>query len=85
MWVPGEEGDLSYKGRIGVYEAIFTTRDIEQAIRSNLTIRELEEEARKQQSFRSMREDAVLIVLEGVTTLEEVRRVLGETFLEEEE
>lgn len=85
VWVPEESDDLGYKGRIGVYEAIFTTRDIEQAIRSNLTIRELEEEARKQQSFRSMREDAVLKVLEGITTIEEVGRVLGETFLEDEE
>jgi type II secretory ATPase GspE/PulE/Tfp pilus assembly ATPase PilB-like protein len=79
MWVEdAPEGEVGYKGRIGVYEIIRTTRDVEDAIRKNLTIRELEEVARKQ-GFMSMHEDAILKVLEGVTTLEEVRRILGET------
>jgi type IV pilus assembly protein PilB len=78
VWVPDvPEGEPGYKGRIGVYEAIFTTREIETAIRSNLTTRELEDVAKKQ-GYLSMREDAILKVLDGVTTLEEVRRVLGE-------
>jgi type II secretory ATPase GspE/PulE/Tfp pilus assembly ATPase PilB-like protein len=79
MWVPdAPEGEMGYKGRVGVYEMIRTTKDIEQAIRENHTIRELEEVARKQDTFITMQEDAILKVLEGVTTLEEVRRVLGE-------
>ncbi|MBP9760230.1 MAG: type II/IV secretion system protein [Candidatus Pacebacteria bacterium] len=79
MWVPdAPEGETAYKGRVGVYEAIQTTRDIEDAVRKNLTIRELEDVARKQ-NFLSMHEDAMLKVLEGTTTLEEVRRILGET------
>ena len=78
MWVPNApEGELEYKGRIGVYEAIKSTRDIEDAVRKKLTIRELEDVARKQ-GFLSMHEDAILKVLEGITTLDEVRRVLGE-------
>lgn len=79
MWVPDvPEGEIEYRGRVGVYEAITTTRDIEDAVRKNLTIRELEEVARKQ-GFLSMHEDAILKVLEGVTTMEEVRRILGDS------
>ncbi len=79
MWVPDvPEGDMGYRGRIGVYEAILTTREIEDAIRQHHTIRELEDIARRQ-GFLSMHEDAMLKVLEGTTTLEEVRRILGET------
>jgi type IV pilus assembly protein PilB len=69
---------LGYKGRVGVYEAIRTTPAIETVVRQNLTIRELEEVARKDQGFLSMQEDAILKVLEGKTTLDEVRRILGE-------
>lgn len=82
VWVPEEtSNELLYKGRIGVYEAIFTTRDIEQAIRSNLTIREIGDVAKKQ-GFLTMQEDAVIKVLQGITTLDEVRRIFGN---EEEE
>jgi type II secretory ATPase GspE/PulE/Tfp pilus assembly ATPase PilB-like protein len=77
VWVPEVEGDeYEYKGRIGVYEAIFTSKEVEQAIRSDLTIREIEQIA-KEQGFLSMREDAIVKVLSGITTLDEIRRVLG--------
>jgi type IV pilus assembly protein PilB len=79
MWVEDvPEGETGYDGRIGVYEVIRTTRDIEDAVRKSLSIREMEEVARTHQGFMSMHEDAILKVLEGVTTIEEVRRILGE-------
>ncbi|KKS83380.1 MAG: hypothetical protein UV60_C0042G0001, partial [Parcubacteria group bacterium GW2011_GWA2_43_11] len=82
VWVPEMvTNDLVYKGRIGVYEAIFTTREIEQTIRKNLTTREIEDVA-KEQGFLSMKEDAVIKVLQGITTLDEIRRVLGEESVE---
>jgi len=78
MWVvDAPEGDPGYKGRVGVYEAIQTTREIEDAVRQKLTIREIEDVARTQ-GFISMKEDAIIKVLQGVTTLSEVRRILGE-------
>ncbi len=78
MWVPDtDEPGAGYHGRIGVYEAICVTREIEDAVRKNLTIREIEDVARSQ-DFLSLHEDAILRVLEGVTSLDEVRRVLGE-------
>lgn len=78
MWVPDvPNGEVEYKGRVGVYEAIQTTPEMENVVRQGLTTREIEDVAHKQ-GFLSMHEDAILKVLEGVTTLEEVRRVLGE-------
>lgn len=78
MWIPdAPEGEPGYKGRIAVYEAIKCTRDLERAIRQDMTTRELME-ATKAQGILTMHQDAILKVLDGVTTLEEVRRVLGE-------
>ncbi len=79
IWVPDTDVDeVAYKGRIGVYEAIFTSPEIEKSVRADVTVRELENVA-KQQGFVSMLEDGILRVLEGTTTLNEVRRVLGES------
>ncbi len=79
VWVPDEniEDEVAYKGRIGVYEAIFMTKEIESAIRKDMTIREIEDVARTSQGFMSMLEDGILRVLEGITTVDEVYRVLG--------
>lgn len=80
MWVPDvPEGEREYHGRVGVYETVTTTREIEDGIRKRLTIRELEDVAREQ-GMLTLREDAILKVLEGITTLDEVRRVLGDSF-----
>ncbi len=78
MWVPDTpEDELEYKGRIAVYEAIRCTRDLEQAIRKDMTTRELVDVTRSQ-GILTMHQDAVLKVLDGTTTLAEVKRVLGE-------
>ncbi len=79
VWVADEniEDETAYNGRIGIYEAIFTTKEVESAIRKDMTIREIEKVARTSQGFMSMLEDGVLRVLEGITTIDEVYRVLG--------
>lgn len=80
VWVPDiAEGELGYKGRVGVYEVVLTTRDIEEAIRKKLTVREFEEIAHEQGLF-TMHEDAALKILNGTTTVDEVRRVLGDPY-----
>lgn len=82
IWtVDPPEHETGYKGRIAVYEVIEMTREMEQAARGNMTIRELEDAARPQ-GMPFLYEDAILKVLEGVTTLEEVHRVLGDPDLE---
>jgi type IV pilus assembly protein PilB len=64
-----------YKGRIGVFEAILTDATIEQVIRENPSERELKEAA-KPQKILDMQQDGVLKVLRGVTTFEELERVV---------
>ncbi len=78
MWVPDvPEGEPEYRGRIAVYEVILTTPSIEDAIRRNLTVREIAEIS-KEQGLLDMHQDAVIKVLNGVTTISEIRRILGE-------
>jgi len=68
-------GGRGYKGRIGIYEAIFMDRAIEEILRSKPSEREVAEAA-KPQGVPTMTEDGVLKVLRGVTSLEELGRVV---------
>ncbi|MDO8462972.1 MAG: GspE/PulE family protein [bacterium] len=64
-----------YKGRIGIYEILTMTPEIEAAIRSeNIADREMEELAVKT-GMVTMVQDGILKALDGLTTLEEVFRV----------
>ncbi len=64
-----------YKGRIGVYEAILSDKSIEQIIRENPSEREIREAALPQ-GIPNMKQDGVFKVLKGVTTFEELERVI---------
>jgi len=78
MWVPDAlEGEPEYRGRVAVYEVILTTPAIEDAIRKNLTVREIGLVA-EEQGFLNMHQDAIIKLLNGVTTISEIRRILGE-------
>ncbi len=70
-----ECGGRGYKGRIGVYEAVFMDSHIEEILRNKPSEREIFTAARPQ-GIPSMQEDGVLKVLRGVTSLEELRRVV---------
>jgi len=69
-----------YSGRIGVFEILKMTDSLAKIIR-----KEPSEEAFLQEAMRqgmiSMRQDGILKVLEGVTSLEEVLRVTGEEYV----
>ena len=70
-----------YKGRIGIFEAIHVnTKEIESIIPNYPSEREIKEVAEKQ-GLLDMKEDGVVKVVTGVTTLEEVASV---TDLEED-
>lgn len=70
-----------YKGRIGIFEAIHVnTKEIESIIPNYPSEREIKEVAEKQ-GLLDMKEDGVVKVITGVTTLEEVASV---TDLEED-
>lgn len=64
-----------YRGRIGVFEAIIADKNIENIIRENPSEREIKEAA-KSQGIIDLRQDGVLKVLRGVTTFEELERVI---------
>ncbi len=64
-----------YKGRIGIFEAIFMDRAIEDILRSKPSEREVAEAA-KPQGIPTLQQDGILKVLRGVTSLDELRRVI---------
>ncbi|MFA6095724.1 MAG: ATPase, T2SS/T4P/T4SS family, partial [Candidatus Paceibacterota bacterium] len=64
-----------YKGRIGIYEAILTDEALEEAVRGKASEREIKK-ATEKQGILSMEEDGLVKVLKGVTSLDELRRVI---------
>ena len=67
---------LGYKGRIGVYEMIRIDDEIEKLIAKSPSEADLKEAAIKQGQI-TMRQDAILKILAGITDLAEVERVVG--------
>jgi type II secretory ATPase GspE/PulE/Tfp pilus assembly ATPase PilB-like protein len=69
-------GQLGYKGRLGLYEAISMTPAIQKIIQSDKTTDyEIEQEAIKN-GMITMLQDGIIKALAGETTLEEVFRVI---------
>lgn len=64
-----------YRGRIGIFEAIKTDEQIEKIMLENPSEREIKKTALAQ-GILSMREDGVVKVLSGITSLEEVAGVV---------
>lgn len=78
MWKPkGCEkcGGIGYKGRIAIVEAILMDKQIEQAVRETSSERELWMAAAHQQ-IRRMVQDGAVKILKGVTSLDELSRVV---------
>lgn len=67
--------NTGYDDRIGIFEAIMMTADIEKILITNPSEREIRAAA-KNQGIPSLREDAILKVLEGITSFDEVSRVV---------
>src|SRR3989344_3565895 len=61
-----------YKGRIGIFEAIITDENIEKIVRENPSEREINQAA-ENQGMLTMKQDGVI---KGVTSLEELERVI---------
>ena len=73
-----------YKGRIGLFEAILLDENIENIITKNPSEREIRRMADKQ-GILTMQEDGVLKALAGVTSIEEVKKVVDLTELLEDD
>ncbi len=69
-------GNLGYRSRIGVHEAIIVDAEVEKAVLNNPSERDIVEAA-KAQGLLNLNQDGVLKVLQGKTTLEELDRVVG--------
>ncbi len=66
---------IGYKGRIGIFEAIKTDENIEKIIPTNPSEREIKKTARAQ-GILSMRQDGLVKILTGITSIEEVESVV---------
>jgi type IV pilus assembly protein PilB len=66
-----------YKGRIGIFELIAVTSKMCEQINANVNIDSIRNEAKKD-NFMLLSESGMLKVREGITSLEELRRVIGD-------
>ena len=65
-----------YKGRLGVYEMLIMSEDIERLVAASSPSSEIRRQARRE-GMRTMREDGVMKVLAGETTLNELARTVA--------
>lgn len=70
-----ECGGTGFKGRAGIYEGVVMTSDIEKILLTNPSEREIHEAARNQ-GIPTLRQDAILKVLKGMTSFEEVSKAV---------
>ena len=69
--------NAGFSGRIGVYESFIIDGEMEKFILTSPPISVLREEARKK-GMVTMYQDGLIKVLEGITTIEELKRVIME-------
>jgi len=65
-----------YRGRIGIFEILLVDDEIEKFILNNTSIAALRQLAVKK-GMMPLKQDGLMKVLEGITTLEEVERITG--------
>ena len=78
LWRPGKCekcNSIGYKGRVGIFEAILMDKEIEDITAESPSAREIRDAAKKQ-GLLTMKQDGVLKILNGITSLEELRRVV---------
>jgi general secretion pathway protein E len=68
--------NTGYHGRIGIYELLTTNSELRDVILKQPTMQELRK-AINMELFNSLRESGHRLVVEGVTSLDEIDRVLG--------
>lgn len=68
-----------YKGRVGIFEAIMGDASIEEIVESNPSEREVKKAAAGQ-NLLDMTQDGIIKVLRGVTTIDELNRVVDMPF-----
>ena len=66
-----------YRGRLGVFEAFLLDQELEKLILTNPSTSDLKNKAREK-GMITLYQDGLLRVIQGLTTLEEVEKVVGE-------
>ncbi len=69
-----ECGGSGYKGRVGFHELLVNNQEISEHIKTSTTTQDLKQAAR-QGGMYTLRQDGIIKVLMGFTTMDEVRRV----------
>jgi len=62
-----------FKGRVGVHELLSVNADLRRLIQTRATTETMEHTAMSSGHFRTLRQDGILKVLQGLSTIEEVR------------
>lgn len=71
-----DDGTLGYQGRIGIYEIFEVTDEIEHMVLEGSVAEVDIETAAKKMGMRTMAQDGVLKALDGITSIDEVFRVI---------
>lgn len=74
---PSAESPDGYKGRIGIYEALPVSESIKELIVSHATSEKIQAQA-EQEGMITMVEDGLMKAAQGLTTIEEILRVITE-------
>jgi len=74
---PLKESSEGYKGRIGIYEVLSVTETIKELIVKKSTADQIQKQAQKE-GMRTMIEDGFIKAAQGITSIEEVLRVIIE-------
>ncbi len=75
--VPSKDSPDGYKGRIGIFEVLQVTETIKELIVKEASSDEIQERARKE-GMKTMVEDGFIKAAQGITTIEEVLRVISD-------
>lgn len=68
--------DTGYRGRVGVYEMLVMSETLERMVVHGASSEEITLQARAE-GMRTLREDGLLKVLSGHTSIEEIARAIG--------
>lgn len=74
---PGKDSEDGYSSRIGIHEVLPVTNTIKNLIMKGATDHDIEEQA-KSEGMMTMVEDGIFKAAQGITTIEEVLRVVSE-------
>jgi type IV pilus assembly protein PilB len=72
-----QESESGYKGRVGIHEIMKMSQTIRELVMKGAVATEVEEQAKKE-GMTTMIEDGIIKASQGITTIEEVLRVVSE-------